>query len=209
VSLAANLQSGNTDRGGLTASAEASRRGDRDRFQMRFLYNIAEENGALTTRNVFGALEYDYFFTKRFYGLLALELLNDTFKDLNLRTVVGPGVGYQVWDDPKKTLALEAGVSYYSEDLKSHPDRRWFALRLAADFGYKFTDSLKFTDRLVLYPSLENLSDFTLRNEAALLTTIGAGWSMKLADVTDYVSDPPSGTKSTDNLLTAGLQYAF
>lgn len=33
-------------------------------------------------------------------------------------------------------------------------------------------------------------SDFTLRNEAALLTTIGPGWSMKIADVTDFVTPP-------------------
>jgi putative salt-induced outer membrane protein YdiY len=209
VSVAANVQSGNTDRSGAAASADATRRSERDRFQMRFLYNIAQENGKLSTRNTFGALKYDYFFTKKFYGYLSLELLNDTFKDLNLRTVVGPGVGYQLWDDPVKALALEGGIAYYSEDLKAHPDRRWWSLRLAADFRYKFYDWLVFTDKLVLYPSLGTLGDFTLRNEAALLTALTTGWSLKLADITDYVNNPPSGTKSTDNQLIVGLQYTF
>ncbi|HEY6008606.1 MAG TPA: DUF481 domain-containing protein, partial [Geobacteraceae bacterium] len=95
VSLSGNLQTGNTDRSGFSFGAEALRRGDADRFSMRFLYNIAQEDDQMTTRNAFGALQYDYFFTKRFYGYLGVELLNDKFKDLNLRTVVGPGVGYQ------------------------------------------------------------------------------------------------------------------
>lgn len=209
VTLSGSLQSGNTDRSGLSFSAEALRRGDNDRFSMRFLYNIAQEDDKMNTRNVFGALQYDYFFTKRFYGYLGVELLNDTFKDLNLRAVVGPGVGYQVWDDPKKALSLEAGIAYFSEDLKEQEDKRWMTARLAANFRYKLTEWLMFTNRLVLYPSLESMSDFTLRNEAALLTTIGAGWSLKLADVLDYVNNPPAGIKSTDSLLTVGLQYAF
>ena len=209
LSVAGNLQSGNTDRSGLSFAAEANRRGETDRFSMRFIYNIAQENGSMTTRNAFGALQYDYFFTQTLFGYLGVELLNDTFKDLNLRTVVGPGVGYQVWEDPKKMLALEAGIAYFSEDLKVQEDKRWVTLRLAANCRYNLTDWLLFTDRLALYPSLESFSDFTLRNEAALLTGIGSGWSLKLADILDYVNNPPLGKKSTDSILTAGLQYAF
>ena len=209
VSLAANVQTGNTDRSGLSFGVEALRRGEKDRFSMRFLYNLAQENDKMTTRNAFGALQYDYFFTKKFYGYLGVELLNDTFKDLNLRAVVGPGVGYQVWDDPIKSLALEAGIAYFSEDLRTQEDKRWITVRLAANYRYKLTYWLVFTDRLVLYPSLEKVSDFTLRNEAALLTAIGSGWSLKLADILDYVNSPPAGFKSTDSVFTAGLQYAF
>jgi len=209
ISIAGSVQSGNTDRSGVSVSADATRRGERDRFNMRFLYNIFQENDVLNTRNTFGSLEYHYFFTKKFYGYLAVELLNDTFKDLNLRTVVGPGVGYQIWDDPIKALSIEGGISYFSEDLRSQPDRRWFTLRIASDFRYKLAKWIQFADRLVLYPSLQSMSDFTLRNEAALTTALGAGWSMKLADVTDYVNNPPIGTRGTDNLLTFGLQYSF
>ncbi len=209
VSLSGNLQTGNTDRSGFAFTAEALRRGERDRFSMRFLYNIAQENDVMTTRNWYGALQYDYFFTKKFYGYLGVELLNDKFKDLNLRTVVGPGVGYQVWDEPVTALSLEAGVAYFSEDLREQEDKRWMTVRLAVNYRRKLTGWLVFTDRLVLYPSLASLSDFTLRNEAALLTAIGAGWSLKLADVLDYVNNPPAGIKSTDSDFTIGLQYAF
>lgn len=209
VTVAGNLQTGNTDRSGLSFGAEALRRGDQDRFSMRFLYNIAQENDEMTTRNAFGALQYDYFFTRKLYGYLGVELLNDTFKDLNLRTVIGPGAGYQLWDDPVKGLSLEAGLAYFTEDLKSQEDKRWITVRLGVNYRYKLTDWLVFTDRLVLYPSIERMSDFTLRNEAALLTAVGSGWSLKLADVLDYVNNPPAGKKKTDSLFTAGLQYAF
>jgi len=159
---------------------------------------------------VFGAVQYDYFFTKKFYVYPAnVSLYNDTFKNVILRTIAGPGVGYQVWEDPDKSLSLEAGISYFNIDLKDQEDQNWIVARLAANCRFKLTKWLVFTDRLVLFPSLENANDFLLRNEAALLTAVGAGWSLRLADVLEYVNNPAEGKKKTDSLLTFGLQYGF
>jgi putative salt-induced outer membrane protein YdiY len=208
VTVAGSVESGNTDKSGLAFGADARRRGDNDRFTMRFLYNIGQEDDKLNTRNVFGAMQYDYFFARKFYEYLAVELFNDTFKDIKLRAIVGPGIGYQVWEEPDKSLSLEAGVSYFYRDSNEHQDTSWFSARLAANCRFKISKWLVFTDWLVLYPSLEN-STFVVRNEAALLTAAGAGWSLKVADVLDYVNNPPNGKKSTDSLFTVGLQYAF
>jgi len=40
-----------------------------------------------------------------------------------LRTIVGPGAGYQVWDDPVKFLLFEAGVSYANVDHYEGKDK--------------------------------------------------------------------------------------
>lgn len=209
VALGGSLQSGNTDRSSFSAAAEASIRGERDRFGVRFMFNYAEEEDEVTTRNLYGALKYDYFFTKKFYGYLALEMLKDRFKDLNLRTIVGPGVGYQVWDDPVKFLLFEAGLAYYSEDRRTAEDDSWVAARLAGQFRYTLSKYLTFSDRLEIYPSLANGNDFTLRNEAAILSPIGAGWSLKLANIIEYDNDPPRDVSKTDLTWILGLQYSF
>lgn len=209
VVAAGNYQTGNTDRSAFRLGAEAVRRSDNDSFSMRFQYDISEEKNNLSSRSFYGSLKYDYFFTKKFYGYLGVELLNDKFKDLNLRTIVGPGVGYQIWDEPRKALALEAGLTYFSEDYKIANDKRWISARLAANYRYKITETLMFSDYLVLYPSIEKISDFSLRNEAALSTTLGSGWSMKLANVLEYDNTPATGKKSTDSNFLLGLQYTF
>jgi putative salt-induced outer membrane protein YdiY len=210
ASLSGSLETGNTEISGLSLGAEGVYRGDNDRFSMRFLYSIGQENHTMDTRNAFGAAQYDYFFTKKFYVYPAnVSLYNDTFKNLILRTIAGPGVGYQVWEDPDKTLALEAGISYFNIDRRGQGDQNWITARLAANCRFKLTKWLVFTDRLVLFPSLENANNFLLRNEAALLTPVCTGWSLKLADVLEYVNRPAVGKKSTDSLLTVGLQYAF
>ena len=134
VVAAGNYQTGNTDRSALRLGLDADRRSDKDRFSMRFLYDKSNENGMLTSRSFYGALKYDYFFTNKFYGYLGVELLNDKFKDLDLRTIVGPGVGYQVWDVPKQALAVEAGLTYFSEDYKIANDKSWISARFAANY---------------------------------------------------------------------------
>jgi len=209
ITLGGSLQTGNTDRSAFSAAADASIGGERDRFGVRFMFNYAEEEDEVTTRNLYGALKYDYFFTKKFYGYLALEMLKDRFKDLNLRTIVGPGVGYQVWDDPVKFLLFEAGIAYYSEDRRTAEDDSWVAARLAGHFRYTLSKYLTFSDRLEIYPSLANADDFTLRNEAAILSPLGAGWSLKLANILEYDNDPPRDVSKTDLTWILGLQYSF
>ncbi|WP_305042613.1 DUF481 domain-containing protein [Geoalkalibacter sp.] len=209
VFLGGAQQSGNTDRISLTFGADAVRRSLEDRFSLGFLYNYAEEDGEVTTRNAYGAMKYDYFFTPRFYGLLSVELLNDKFKDLNLRAIVGPGVGYQIWDDARKALALEAGLAYFSEDRRDGEDDQWFTARLAAIFRYELTSWLRFTDTLIVYPQLESFGDYVLRNDAALITALGASWSLRLGNIWERDSAPPSGIKKDDFKTSLALQYSF
>jgi putative salt-induced outer membrane protein YdiY len=202
-------QSGNTDRLSVTFGADAVRRGLDDRFSLSFLYNYAEEDGTLTTRDAYGAMKYDYFFTPGFYGLLSVELLKDRFKDLNLRAVVGPGLGYQVWEDGRKSLALEAGIAYFSEDRIEGDDEQWITARLGVVFGYQITPWLQFNDTFTFYPQLENSGDYTFRNDAALVTSLSATWSLRLGNIWERDSDPAPDIDKDDFRTSLALQYSF
>jgi putative salt-induced outer membrane protein YdiY len=209
VFLGAFKQSGNTDRTSATFGGEAVRKSARDRFGLSLLYNYAEEDGSLTTRDTYGTVKYDYFFTKKFYGYLGVEILKDRFKDLNLRTIVGPGVGYQFLDDETNSLALEAGLSYFSEDRIDDEDDQWLTARLGARFRYKLCEHVTFTDNLTIYPNLESGGDFTSRNEATLTTTIAGPWALRLANIWEHDSAPSVDVKKNDTKSSVNLQYSF
>ena len=209
IAVGASLQSGNTERKGASVGAEAIWRGEADRFTGRFLWNYAEDQDDITARNTYGLLKYDHFFTKKFYGYLALEGYNDKFKNWRLRYVVGPGVGYQFWDDEVKFLLLEGGLAYAYEDLYEGQNKDYISARLAADFRYKFGKYLTFGDQFVIYPNLEYGGEYNLRNEAYLLSPIGAGWNLKLSNIWDRNSDPSPGIEKDDFLWLLALQYAF
>jgi len=144
ISLAGTYQTGNTDKSGLSFSLDGVRKDQSHRFTLGLLYNYAKEDDTISARSSFGRLKYDYFFTEHVYGYLNIEMLYDKFRDLNLRVVVGPGVGYQVWDEEKSALAFEAGVAYYNEDREQGEDDSYVTARLAALFRYAFSSGLEF-----------------------------------------------------------------
>jgi putative salt-induced outer membrane protein YdiY len=209
IAVGASQQTGNTERKGASVGAEAIWKGEADRVTGRFLWNYAEDKGDITARNTYGLLKYDHFFTKRFYGYLAAEGFNDKFKDWRLRYVVGPGAGYQFWDDEVKFFLLEGGLAYSYEDLYEGQNRDYLSARLAADFRYKFGKYLTFGDQLAVYPSLEYGGEYNLRNEAYILSPIGAGWNLKLSNIWERNSDPAPEVKKDDLLWLLALQYTF
>jgi len=209
LAVGASLQSGNTERLTYSVGFNAKRRFEEDRFEFKFLHNYAEEDDKLSARNTYGSMKFDHFFSTKWYGYLVVEMLNDRFKDLNLRTIVGPGVGYQVWDDAKKALRFEGGVSYFSEDLRDQTDDQYMTARVAANLEYHFTDNLEFTDDFMIFPSIENFGDYTMRNEATIATALGAGWKLKFSNIFENNNNPPPGIEETDMTWLLALGYAF
>lgn len=209
ISAGANLQSGNTERMSITAGAEAVKQSEIDRASFKLLYNYAEEADNMSARNIYGALKYDYFFTGRLYGYVSVEMLSDRFRDLKLRTVVGPGVGYQVWDTAERSLRLELGAAYFSEDLHTGADDSWATSRAAASLKWRLNGNLEFRDDLVVNNRLEDPGDYQLRNEAAVLTSLGASWALKLTNIMEYDSEPTAGVETTDTYWILALQYSF
>jgi len=215
VTAGGYLQSGNTDRAGFSFSAEALRRTENDRFKMRYIFNYAEEDDEVTTRNNYGEIKYDYFFSKKFFWFVGVELNNDRFIDTKLKTFVGPGIGYQLWDDPVKSLLFEAGLSYFNWNRYEGQDEDGLSARLGFDFRYNIFKWLTFTDRYVFYPTIGKGGIFFLRNEAALtiplgeIPFIGGRWSLRFANIIDYNSDPTPGFKKTDVQWIGALQFSF
>lgn len=207
--LAGNLQKGNSDTFGASAAFEGVKRSQSDRFSLRYLFNFAEEDDRVIARNHFGAGKYDYFFLRKLYGYLGMDVLNDKFRDIQLRTTIGPGVGYQFWDDNRKAIGVEAGLSYLSESQYAEANTKNMAARLAANLRYTFGTHLILSDRIAYYPSLEKAEANRLRNEAAINVSLWSGWSQRIAYILDYSSAPPDDVKKTDTTVILGLQYHF
>jgi putative salt-induced outer membrane protein YdiY len=203
------VQTGNVERSSVSVGFDARRDWEHDRFQFRFLHNYAEDSGNITSRNTFGALKFDHFFTENFFTGLSLELLKDEFKDLNLRAIIGLGLGYRIWNDDVKTLEVEAGATFFSEDLDLGPDDQFISGRVGITYSYKLLENLLFKDYMLYYPNLEFPKEYRLRNEASLISQLGKGWSLKLTHIFDQNSDPSPGVEDKDQQFIFALQYSF
>lgn len=209
LSVGATLDTGNTERLVASLAADAERRFDKDRIGFHFLTRYAEEDNNITARNTYGDMKISHFFRDQWYAYLVLELLSDTFKDLNLRTTIGPGMGYQAWEDDIKSLNFEGGISYFSEDRINSLDKQFATARFAANYSHKITSQITFTDQFVIFPSLEKTGDYTLRNEAGVQTQLGSGWILKLANIWERDSSPSPGVKNDDLQWLLSLGFSF
>jgi putative salt-induced outer membrane protein YdiY len=209
IAIGGNWQDGNTDTMNISVGASAVRRTDNDRFLINFLYNNSEQDGVKTADNTYGQLKYDYFLNPKWYLYLTVDMLSDEFTDINLRTSVGPGVGYQIWEEDDKALGLEAGISYTSEDRDMGEDTDWISARIGANFHYRLFSKVLFSDQFVIYPNLDDTGEYTLRNEAALVTDIGANWAFRLSNIWERNSDPGPLLEEDDFTWILGLQYSF
>jgi hypothetical protein len=209
ISLGASQQTGNTERKAASVGAEALYKVDSERFTGRLLWNYAKDKDAVTAQNTYGLLKYDHFFSKTFYAYVAFEGYNDHFKNWRFRYVVGPGAGYQIWDDEAKFFLVEGGVAYSYEDLYIGSNKDYMAARLAADIRYKFGKYLSAGDYLTVFPNLNYGGQYTLRNEAYILSPLGAGWNLKLSNIWNRDSDPSPGYLKDDFQWILALQYSF
>ena len=203
------VQTGNVERTSVSVGFDARRDWEHDRFQFRALHNYAEDSGNITARNTFGAMKFDHFFTDNFFTGLSLELLKDEFKDLNLRAIIGLGLGYRIWNDDVKTLEVEAGATYFSEDLDLGQDDQFISGRVGVTYSYKILENLLFKDYMLYYPSFEDPKEYRLRNEATLISQLGQDWSLKLTHIFDQNSNPSPGVEDKDQQFIFALQYSF
>jgi len=209
IAAGGNLQTGNTDRAGATVAILLSRKTEKDRISFQYLFNYAEENNKVVTRNHYGEARYDYFFTPKFYGYFDWNGYNDKFSNTKFKTFVGPGVGYQFWNDPIKSLSFDAGVTYFNWAKEVGADTDGVSARLGLDFRYQIFKWLAFNDRFQFYPTIGEGGLYFLRNEAALTAPLGAGFSLRLANIIDYNSEPEPGFKKTDVQWIGAIQYSF
>lgn len=210
LTVSAKTTDGNThNRTGLIAG-EGSRVTEEDLFLIRFIFRYGEQNGVTSERNGYGLAKYQRNFLAGMYGYGSVEFLSDKFKDLDLGTVISAGVGYELVKKAKMDLTVEAGIAYFDnnfhefEEDESHVGgRASLRLRVALPLGFEGKDLLTY------YPNFEETSDWQLRNEATLGTSLGGGWSLLGGVITEFDHQPSGDRKEYDDTYFVGLGFTF
>lgn len=218
VSLGASLFDGDTDTRNANATADAEYRREKDRFTFNFWWNYQEDKNAtpsITQRRTGLKGKYDYFFTKKTYGLAQASAENDFATDVKLRTTIGVGVGHQFLEDESwigsgtwKVL-LEAGVSMFDEDFYNAQDSDYVAARGAYNLDWKPSAKWGLTQTYEIFPSLEDSSDVFMtldtRGKIALTEKMFAQLQWKWT-----YDNTPAGTLSrTNDLYALSVGWSF
>ena len=210
VNIGLNATSGNSETENLYVDAEMVARTKENRYTVGATAQRSSEDDNETADRTTLYSKYDHFLTEKRYLYANATFVRDEFKDLNLRSALGIGLGHQFIESKRKNLSLEGGLSFVNEDFISAADDQYLAGRWAVNFDqYFFKDRLQFFHKHEGLQSLENTEDLLVRSETGLRVPLSDNLNTSVQVNVDWDGNPPPGTEETDltYLLNVGYNW--
>ncbi|MEP7363720.1 MAG: DUF481 domain-containing protein [Acidobacteriota bacterium] len=167
----------------------------------------------LTAKAVRGGWGFSRNVTKKLYLSTFNDYEYDQFQSLDLRVVLGGGVGYDLWKGERGRFALVGGLAWNHEKF-GPADAPAFTRNSAEaywgdDFNYKLNARTSLTHGFRMFNNLSNGGEYRLNFDvgAATQLTKWLNWNVSVSD--RYLSNPAAGRKNNDLLYSTGLGFTF
>ena len=210
INVGLNKASGNTDLENAHVDAEFLARTVSHRVTLGGAYNRASEDNRKTEDNAMGRLKHDYFLTRELYWYLNGMAERDEFKEISLRTTLGPGVGYQFFEGERMNLSVEAGPSYVTTNYDHGAKDDSLSGRWAVRFDRFFFETLfqyYFTNEG--YISSSDTSDVFMFTRTGLRFPIRGGLSLNAGFEWDWDNTPAEDADKSDYRYILSIGYGF
>lgn len=203
-----NMSDGNTDTKDVYADAEFVARTVQNRFTIGGLYRRSENEDVKTEDNARAYMKYDHFFTKKWYAYANATAEQDEFRDLDLRTSLGVGAGYQFIESDRTHLALEGGLSYVDENYILAEDNSFMAGRWGLKFDhFILPKSLQYFLYHSGWQSIEDSDDLSLFTQTGFRIPFYRNLNITAQVNWDYDKSPSPGKDKSDYTYIFTLGY--
>jgi hypothetical protein len=215
IALNAMLQRGNTHREEIGFEFELEKKWEKHQlfFGGEYFYGRERnDQGSTSTTDNYGEgfIRYRRIITEKFYAGARGHVWHDSLADLNLRYMVGPGIGYQWFDNPKLTFYTEAGVAYNDENYDPGGTEEYWGPYLAYGFEWTPVKPLKLFSELEYLPSFSNFTDdYLLDVNGGIHTKIWKGLFAQFRVEYLYDSHPAPGADHWDLRFILGPGWEF
>lgn len=204
--LGGTITSGNSDIIGLSGALKLERDGLWWRHKLTLQADYQETNGVTSRERYLAAYEPNLKLGTRAYIYGALQYENDRFSGYHSRYSVSSGAGYSVLTKPNLKLDLELGPAFRSTSFTDGHDETNVAARGSADFRWKLSPGISFTQSASAYLQQANS---TVASRSALNVRLFGPFSTQLSYALQYESQPGDARKSTDTTSRAALVVDF
>jgi putative salt-induced outer membrane protein len=209
------LTAGNAETSSFTNAAGATRSTKRDTIKLYFTSvfakaDLGQDEGSVATANAIrGGSRYELNVSDKLFTFGFVDLEFDEFQDLDLRNVLGGGLGYHMVKNDRMTFDLFGGASYNQEFFQNDITRRSAEIVTGEEFALRLNDRTSLTERLAFYPNMSDTGEFRLQFDTSLTTDIfkWLGWNLTVSD--RFLSNPVPGRQKNDVLLTTGVRMVF
>ncbi|MCR2746014.1 DUF481 domain-containing protein [Limnobacter parvus] len=201
---------GNSEDDALNFDTQFIARTPGNRYTVEAEVNEADSAGITTTSNRYLLTQYDAFLSEKDYLFVNAKAEQDKLADLNLRTSLGGGYGYQFLETDIVKLSTEYGLAYINEDYEIAPDESFPSLSFGLDYERKFwKKKLVFFNNYDLSVSLEDTADALFGTKVGVRVPIVENVNVATQVNLDYDNMPPPGVEKTDTSLIFSVGYGF
>lgn len=210
VNLGLEFQEGNTDTEELGLDGQIGVRRQHDRLKVAGQFEKDKSAGVITAENWLLHSKYDYFVSEKWYYGATLKFEHDEFADLDLRTALGPHIGYQFYESKALNLSVDAGLLYVIDDFTVAPDDEYSAFGWNVDF-----DKLVFGERFQVYHrhngtlEIGDSENLVVNSWTGLRFPLYAGVQASTEVQADYDGGAPAGVDKVDSTYRIKLGYQW
>jgi putative salt-induced outer membrane protein len=188
---------------------------------LAFLYG--ESQDISSAQRLEGAWQSNYNFGKKAFVYGSVNGENDHFDGFVYQVTLSTGLGYNFIDTTTTKLTGTAGFGYrrlqnetFQHDDPNDSSRITGRVKgestsdgvgtAGLDYMQQITRTTKLTDKLVVQSGGQNTA---VANDFALAVSMTDTLALSFGFGLRYNSNPPAGTKSTDELTTVNVVYSF
>ena len=224
-----SLTRGNSATLSYTLAGRAVRQTDRDKITVYtsavYGKNDTTSPSQVIAHQITGGVRADINFRPRWFAFAATDFNSNALQNLNLQNVIDGGIGTHLIKTKNAQFDVFAGAGYNQEFFGAYtlpnpappPATLVFAAvtqrNAEANVGEQFDTKLgsrsTFSETFNYFPNLSGPSGYRYTFNTVLSTAISKwlGWQFSLND--NFLSNPPTGIKGNDLLLSTGLRLTF
>jgi len=211
TNLGINQERGNTDTDKAHLGGEFSARTEKNRFILSGELTKEKDRGATSSEDWKANGNYSHFLTEKWF-LYALSLFeHDKFADLDLRSTLGGGAGYQFFESETLNLYVSAGPGYVNEDFITAEDKDFAVAQWVISYDqYFFDKTFQFFHNQNGYFKIANSSNWVIKTRQGIRFPIYKGLTTTFQYNYDYDNKPSEDAdKKWDSKLMFLIGWEF
>lgn len=211
VNASVTSERGNTKSDNYYFDGEFVARTEKNRYKIGGELSKEESDGTTTSQNWLAYGNYSHFLDKKWYLYADTLFEHDEFKDLDLRTTLGGGAGYQIFETPLLNLSISAGLAKVDENFDVAEDNDYSAGQWSMNYDqYFFKKFVQLFHVHTGFVSFEDSDDWFLKTRTGLRFPVYKGLTATLQYNFDYDNQPSvDAEKKEDTKFIFLLGYEF
>ena len=174
-----------------------------------------------------GGFRYDRNVNPKLFVFGAADFMANALQFLDLRQVYSGGFGFHAIKSDRSVLDFFGGLNYTHETysngavlIPANPPNpavyasygktnKFAAMTLGEELNQKLGKSTVVTQSATFFPNLQQTGEYRFTFNLGTVTKLRKwlGWQNQFGNI--YVSNPPTGSKKNDVILTTGLNISF